>query len=343
MQDAKKKPLRMLVFLAVACIAVYIFAFKTNLLRQPRTITEAEWRPIQGVTLANGLVGVAFTSAGDAGAILANNGQVILSQDGGIHWRQASPPLDDAEIHFAPCLAMPSAERVLFGTTVDDDSPYGAVYEVSSTGRKRMLWSGENGGLLGASQDGGFFVGNNGLLLKLEDENSQAVQAPACGQVVLYGVNQQKDRVIAVGRSGIVLISEDGGRTWLCKQLDFAPELHRVAQSEHAVLVAGDNGAIWRFDPDAQAWTKATGTQSWMSVWALFIAGDGSEAYAAGGDVEGNRPFILRSTDGGRSWTFEPVRGAGSRIMGIGQGRAGLFAVTFDGHVLVRGQAGQQN
>lgn len=341
MQDAKKKPLRIVFFLALAAVAVYILAFKTNILRQPKTVTQAEWQPVQGVALSSGLVGVAFTNAGDAGAILANNGQVILSQDGGIHWRQASTPLDDAEIHFAPCLAMPSAERVLFGTTVDDDSPYGAVYEVSPTGRKRILWSGENGGLLGASQDGGFFVGNNGLLLKLEDENSQAVQAPACGQVVLYGVSQKQERVIAVGRNGIVLISEDGGRTWVCKQLDFAPELHRVAQSENAALVAGDNGAIYWYEPGTQAWSKATGTQSWMSVWALLLAGDGSEAYAAGGDVEGNRPFILHSTDGGRKWTFEPVRGAGSRIMGIGQGRAGLFAVTFDGHVLVRGQAGQ--
>ena len=342
MTEGAKNGYRFLLFFIAAAVAAYILFFHTSLLRPaPKVYAQGAWQPLENVTLANGLVGVAFTSSGEAGAILTNNGQVILSQDGGINWKRTASSIDEGEMHFSPCLAMPSEERVLYGTTVDDDSPYAAVYEVSSTGRKRLVWSGEYGGLLGASQDGRFFVGNNGLLLKLDGANTQAVQAPACGQVLLYGVSQHRERVIAVGVKGTTLMSEDGGRTWMCKQIDSAPELHRVAQVESVALVAGSMGAIWRYEPSSGSWAKATGPQIWMSVWALYLSADGTEAYAAGGDDEGNRPFVLHSQDGGKTWSQEPVRGVKSRIMGIGQGRAGLFAVTFDGHVLVRSDAGQ--
>ena len=339
MNPGGAKNTRSLFVLALAIIAAFLLITKTNLLRSPtRQAAQGEWQSMPDVNLASGLVGVAFTDSGEAGAILVNNGQVILSQDGGFNWRKTSSSLDDAEMHFTACLAMPSPDRVLFGTTVDDGSPYAAVYEVTASGRQRVVWSGEYGGLLGASRDGRFFVGNNGLLLKLEGDNPQAVQAPQCGQVVLYGVSQQQERVIAVGASGTVLISEDGGRTWGCKQLDGRPELHRVVQTDKAVLVAGDRGAIWRYEPATQSWSKAGGVQSWMSVWALYLNGDG-EAYAAGGDDQATRPFILRSSDGGKTWTQEPVRGTNSRVMGVALGKAGLFAVSFDGHVLVRGPA----
>src|SRR5437868_4668160 len=98
-QVAAKKPLRMIFLIAIAIIAGYVLVFKTNFLRTPpRTVTEGEWQPMANVTLGNGLVGVAFTTTGDAGAILANNGQVMLSQDGGVHWRQTSTALEDGEI-----------------------------------------------------------------------------------------------------------------------------------------------------------------------------------------------------------------------------------------------------
>lgn len=317
-------------------VAGALMLLRTQWLRaSPGNSNPAQWRMLE-VNLPNGIVGVAFTSGGEAGAILANNGQVIVSQDGGIHWRKASTPIEESEMHFAPCLAMPTPERVLFGTTVDDDSPYAEVYEVTAAGRKRVVWSGEYGGLLGASHDGQFFVGNNGLLLKIEGNTAHAVRAPACGQVLLYGIAHHESRVIAVGTNGTTLISEDGGRTWICKQIDTNPELHRVAQADNVALVAGAKGALWRYEPSTGSWAKASGTQSWMSVWALYLSPDGKEAYAAGGDVQGNRPFMLHSIDGGRTWGQEPVGNGTSRIMGIGQGRAGIFAVTFDGHVLVR-------
>jgi hypothetical protein len=45
---------------------------------------------------------------------------------------------------------------------------------------------------------------------------------------------------------------------------------------------------------------------------------------------------MIAANDGGRAFTPEPVRVVRGRIMGIAQGKAGVFAVSFDGRVLVR-------
>jgi photosystem II stability/assembly factor-like uncharacterized protein len=113
-------------------------------------------------------------------------------------------------------------------------------------------------------------------------------------------------------------------------------EIHRVATNGLIALAGGNYGGLWRSEDAGVAWVPIRGLAKNANVWALYLAPDGVTCFAAGGDQQGGSPFVMAANDNGRTFTPEPVRVARGRIMGIAQGKAGVFAVSFDGRVLVR-------
>jgi hypothetical protein len=113
-------------------------------------------------------------------------------------------------------------------------------------------------------------------------------------------------------------------------------EIHRIAANDLTVLAGGNYGGIWKSEDAGVSWVPIRGLAKNVSVWALYLAPDSVTCLAAGGDQKGGSPFMMASEDGGRTFTPEPVRVARERIMGIAKGEAGIFAVSFDGHLLIR-------
>jgi hypothetical protein len=248
------------------------------------------------------------------------------------------------EMTVATCVAIPGSERVVFGTSVDEDWPAATLYEIKfADGTRERIWQGEHGGLLAASRDGRFWAGENCFILRVGASGYIPFRLPTCDSEVIFGIDASGSSVLAVGMHGLIAASRDEGKTWTAlrfqppSELDNEPlEIHRVATNGQLAIAGGNYGGLWRSEDAGATWAPVRGLGNKMSVWAVYLAPDGLACFVAGGDREGGSPFVMATSDGGRTFSPEPVRDARGRIMGIAQGMVGVFAVSFDGRVLVR-------
>lgn len=118
----------------------------------------------------------------------------------------------------------------------------------------------------------------------------------------LYGIDFHEDlqRGIAVGARGSVLMTNDGGRTWVAERLETPLSLFDVAvQGERRVMV-GQMGSIWVSD-SGEAWRAAeSGTGERLMAVDMNAAG---LAIAVG-----SFDLILLSYDGGETWEESPLQ-----------------------------------
>ena len=103
--------------------------------------------------------------------------------------------------------------------------------------------------------------------------------------------------VIAVGDSGLVFRSVDGGATWMDQHLGARP-LWGVAARGWTILAAGDSGKVWRSTDSGYGWALAVlpgipdlRSMSWPSPDSVFVAGKAG--------------VVLLSADGGSSWSAQ--------------------------------------
>jgi photosystem II stability/assembly factor-like uncharacterized protein len=226
---------------------------------------------------------------------------------------------------------------------VDEEWPSAKINEIKpSGGFQNQVWQGDFCGLLAASANGRFWAGEDCFVLRF-DEGFAPIRLPLCDSEVLYDIESTGRLMIAVGLNGLVSVSSDGGDGWVtirliaALSLESEPlEIHRVVTDGLIVLAGGNYGGLWRSEDSGITWMPVRGLARNASVWALYLAPDGVSCFAAGGDQNGGAPFMMAANDGGRTFTSEPVRVARGRIMGIAEGKAGIFAVSFDGRVLVR-------
>jgi photosystem II stability/assembly factor-like uncharacterized protein len=301
------------------------------------------WEQVANLRPVENLLAITFAPGGRLGVAIGVHGELVVTQDGGSTWDVRSS-IVLGELSVATCVAIPDSERVLFGTSVDEDWPAATLYEIKlADGALERIWQGEYGGLFAASRDGRFWAGENCFILRVDDTDFSPTRLPSCDGEVIYGVDASRSLVLAVGMHGLVDVSRDDGKTWTSvrlkppSELENEPlEIHRVATNGQNAIAGGNYGGLWRSEDGGGTWIPVRGLGSKMSVWALHLAPDGTVCFVAGGDREGGSPFVLATNDGGRTFTPEPVRDARGRIMGIAQGKAGVFAVTYDGRVLVR-------
>ena len=301
------------------------------------------WEPVAGIRPVENLLALRFSPDGNDGVAFGGHGEILVSHDGGVSWEKRQPVMLDESV-VATCLTSPQAGLTLFGTAVDEDWPAGAIYELNlGNGSQRMIWQGEFGGLFTTSSDGRYWAGENCFVLRSENGKFIPVRLPLCEGEVIYDVESSNNFVLAVGLNGLVAFSRDEGNTWqtsrlkLLSSLGTEPlEIHRVSVSGQFALAGGNYGGLWRSEDSGQTWAIVRGLGRSMNVWALYIGPDSTIGFVGGGDSDGVAPIILATSDGGKTLATEPVRGANGRIMAIDRGRAGIFAVTFDGRVLVR-------
>jgi photosystem II stability/assembly factor-like uncharacterized protein len=196
--------------------------------------------------------------------------------------------------------------------------------------------------LLAVSRNGRFWAGEDCFILRADTTGFTPIRLPSCDGKVIYDIEAARSLVLAVGMNGLLAISRDDGDTWTVSQLKLSIaleneplEIHRVATNGHLAIAGGNYGGLWRSEDAGETWAPVRGLGKRMNVWALHLTPDGLAGFAGGGDSNGGA-FILATGDGGKTFMPEPVRDASGRIMGIARGGSGVFAVSFDGRVLVR-------
>lgn len=239
------------------------------------------------------LFDVAFE--GPLGIAVGNYGSVLLSEDGGAGWRpagvaDAQQALLGAAIRDGRCLVVGQAGTVLVADdchgwrAVDSGSSarlmgvglnaqglayavgeFGTVLRSEDGGRTwqalELDWSalsptGEDPHLYGVAvaDDGGVtLVGEFGVILRSRD--GEAWKLVHSGEQSLFGLSITDRTAYAVGQSGVVLVSDDGGDGWRPLDTDSSALLtgiwsdgkgRVVATGINAVLQSSDGGRHWR-------------------------------------------------------------------------------------------------
>jgi hypothetical protein len=148
----------------------------------------------------------------------------------------------------------------------------------------------------------------------------------------LLAVTHWGPRVLAVGRNGTAVQSEDDGLSFALVdlgQLGIGEDLHAITLDDQRGVIVGDDRIAWSSDGGA-SWSPATLPAGSFALRG--VADDGDSLWAVG--LAG---VMLRSDDGGASWS-EAAAPVASDLWAIGfagiDAEAGLFAVGDAGVIL---------
>lgn len=110
----------------------------------------------------------------------------------------------------------------------------------------------------------------------------------------LFELDRRGNKLVAVGDSGLVMRSSDGGSTWERETVPDATALFGVAMVQDRTVVVGQQGAIHVHSPD-KGWKKVeSGTKERL----LNLAGNSKGLLVAVGAFG----VVIRSTDAGETW-----------------------------------------
>ncbi|WP_449431934.1 WD40/YVTN/BNR-like repeat-containing protein [Pseudomonas putida] len=242
------------------------------------------------LAVSSPLTGVA--RAGERLVAVGQRGHILYSDDAGKHWQQASVPVSsDLNAVF-----FPSAQH---GWAVGND---GVVLRSDDAGQ---TWAKQ----LDGRQIGELVVNHYTALAKAQPGNAQWPSRIEEGQrLVQQGADKPlldvwfaNDRLgYVVGVFNLILRTEDGGKTWTPfldrteNPQDF--HLNAIASTGDALYIAGEQGLLLK-------WNEAE--QRFAAVQTLYhgtyfgVVGKPGEVV-----VYGLRGNVLRSADGGASWSM---------------------------------------
>jgi photosystem II stability/assembly factor-like uncharacterized protein len=196
------------------------------------------------------------------------------------------------------------------------------------------------GGMLGAG-DGSLLVwGTDGSVLHSR-EGSQWQRASVPTPSDLHDIAANEDRLlVAVGKQGAILRSEDGGRAWSSVAANQAVDLRTAVYhpASRAWLAAGTNGTLLRSTDQARTW-RSIASNIVSSFETLFVDAK-RETLLLGGE-EG---VIGRSEDGGVTWIFTavPMPAPVTPVTGFYRYDELLLATSALGRLLVSRDGGTQ-
>jgi photosystem II stability/assembly factor-like uncharacterized protein len=201
-----------------------------------------------------------------------------------------------------------------------------------------------------------FAVGYWGTLLRSVDGGATWSRRPTPTRETLYDISFADDRYgWTVGEHGVVLRSTDGGDTWSRQEIRIEQEgelrpldLHLfgvAALSPDEAWAVGDLGALFRVR-DGEHWERV------VLPDAVFADGETAERILNAVDfydrergwIVGEFGTVLRTTDGGETWTgerrFDGVPGD-LYLFDVAHGDAGMVAaVGLAGEVMVSRDGG---
>jgi photosystem II stability/assembly factor-like uncharacterized protein len=164
-----------------------------------------------------------------------------------------------------------------------------------------------------------------------EGANSCTVETGSslCSDVLVTGVTDFPDFVAtAVGESGIILRTHDGGESWVRQNSGTTLILGAVCFTDTSTGTAvGQNGLVLRTSDGGATWTPQT------SNTAVFL-GDVDFSDANNGTAVGSNGTIIHTGDGGATWTPQ-TSGTSEHLFGVSFVEASTgWAVGWSGVIL---------
>jgi len=259
------------------------------------------------------LLGAAVTASKRL-VVVGERGMVLLSDDGGAHWRQGIVPVSVTltAVRFSGELGV----AVGHGGVVLTSSDGGEHWVLRLDGRRAAQLA------LQAAK-----AGDNTVLA----ESAQQLVDEGPDKPFLDVAINQEGRLLVVGAYGMIFASPDLGQNWSSwmGRLDNPDGLHLYAirQRGNDLLVAGERGLVLR-SVDSGATFARLETPYKGSLFTAELPGDHDIV------VAGLKGSLLRSEDGGASWQRLTASDASSFTGSTLDADGGLYLVTQAGHVL---------
>jgi photosystem II stability/assembly factor-like uncharacterized protein len=123
---------------------------------------------------------------------------------------------------------------------------------------------------------------------------------------IAYGNYLGNDTFVAVGGSGTIVVSRDGGSTWKLAKSPTSEYLNKVVYGNNTFVAVGDKGTIVVSSDGGNNWIKNTFEPHLYNIDLYDIAYGGNTFAAVGYNYDDSKYCILVSTDGGKTWEVAP-------------------------------------
>ncbi|VVQ29114.1 Ycf48-like protein [Pseudomonas fluorescens] len=286
--------------------------------------------PVRVSTLAVNSPLSGMARAGERVIAVGQRGHIVFSDDSGQHWQQAAVPTS-ADL---TAVSFPTTTQ---GWAVGNDGVVLHSNDAGATWRKQ----------LDGREIGALLVKHYQALARAEPGNEQWPLLVAEGErLVAQGADKPlldvwfaNDRLgYVVGVFNLILRTEDGGQSWTPFQdrTDNPQGFHlnAIASTGDALYIAGEQGLLLKWDDTRQ---RFAAVQTPYQGSFFGVLGKPGEAL-----VYGLRGNVLRSTDGGLSWTPQKSGLHVSITAGIVDAQGDYRLFTQGGQMLVSQGTGAQ-
>lgn len=228
---------------------------------------------------------LASAMAGQRIVAVGSRGVIIYSDDTGATWKQASVPVGSDLV----AVSFPTAKQ---GWAVG----HGGVVLHSADGG--ATWVKQFDGIQAADQAVRYYQASTSPDAAALVEREKSLQAGGGTQVLLDVYFESETTGFVVGTFNRIFRTTDGGKTWTpwMDRTDNPGELHfySIRGRAGALYLAGEQGAVWRFDKAQQRFVAAP-TPYKGTLFGLVVTDDALLTF-------GMRGSLYRSTDQGRNW-----------------------------------------
>src|SRR5262245_12606153 len=246
------------------------------------------------------------------GWMVGELGRIFRTHDAGVTWEQ-----QDARTK-RPFLAMSCLDANTAWIAGKEGIVYvtrdaGATWTQQNTGSQRHVFA-----LAFPTAQRGHGAGDYGTMIHTEDGGAtwsvsrvpDDVKLPESaldtgvepGDVNLYGLSfGDADHARQVGEFGVVLASQDGGRTWRQQTTPVESTLFGVqfSDTQHGIAVGLDS-VVLRTENGGATWSPVPAPVQGRSLFDVVVRGQQ-------GWIVGDQGTTLKTADGGTSWTIEPL------------------------------------
>ena len=244
---------------------------------------------------------LAVARAGQRLVAVGERGTVLLSDDHGLRWRQASVPVqvtltqvrfvdaqqgwatghmgtvlrtDDGGQHWRKLLDGVAVARLMAASAQasGDAAAIAQAQALQQEGPDKPFFD-----LVFTDAQRGVVVGAYGLMLATQDggQTWQPVATPAANPqgLHLYGVCAAGARLMVVGEQGLLMHSADGGVSFSALPSPYKGSFLGLLQTHGGELIAhGLRGSVYRASADAQAWQRVdSGTTATLTPRSALL------------------------------------------------------------------------